>query len=952
MFKPLQAWLAAGLICLSASAQELQPLRTLAGISEYKLDNGLQLLLMPVPGSGRTFVTMTYKVGSRMEGPGEAGMAHLLEHVTFRGTLDAQGQSIDLGAELKKISPSSNGHTFFDLTNYTQDFAPEAATLARVLALEAERMQHARLAQEDFEKEKPIVLNEMGMRGEALARQLMEGLGQGAFRSHPYRLPVIGTTADIEQLKLATLRTFYEKFYRPDNAVLMVAGEFDVPQALAAVQASFGPLKAPAMPVPVIEATEPAQAEPRVVTMRTRQTSVAVAYHIPGLSDPRAAALMVWNQMMPAISSPLTEDPANQAAPIVFWQPTHDPYLLAAGLGLSRLKSNNAEARESLAAKALRWAETMEAARFDSQLDQRRMMIAIERARSEWGQSLRSPGAASSVISMAVGAGDWRLALRLLDDLQRLTPGEMARAVNDFVRARNRTLVLGVTDTAVSSIEVQEQPLSGFASWFSKPVQVEGGGKDAAAQQGLGEFKSAQAQKGASAGEAYETDPAVLDREVQRLKLPSGTLLALLKRQSANDRVTVLLQMRWGPAQRMATEAGWRALNLDLLSAGTDGERRLSADQIAFFKAKVQAEYRLQSGPQGLSIALTVPREQLQVALQLLGELLRAPDLPAQAFKDTKARTLARLTATRRGHDWAPELARQHFMKSQGLQWGDAGYFHSTAEMVEIWNKLDIDAVRAFWQRYWSANELHVSAVGPLPDTFPSMVETYLGTWKKPAAPPFERYVPVYKPEEGARFVSTRKAGGDGEGGDDSKASATVQFAQGFALNGLDEDAMAMTVGARILAGGQNSGSRLADRLRGQDALSYAVSYQLALPPFGDAARLTMNATAAPAQALRVETGLREEIDRLLKDGISQAELDNARREFLQSRRQGLSNDGVLSAILLSQFDRMESFAKLDERQLAALEALTVDKVNAALRRLLRPESWVVVITGAEPAAK
>ncbi len=165
MFKSVLAWLAAGLICVVASAAELQPVRTLAGISEYKLDNGLQLLLMPVPGSGRTFVTVTYKVGSRMEGPGEAGMAHLLEHVTFRGTRDAQGQGVDLGIEIHKLTSSANGHTTQDQTNYSENFVPDVSVLRRLLALEAQRMQHARLDAEDFEKEKPIVLNEMGSGG-------------------------------------------------------------------------------------------------------------------------------------------------------------------------------------------------------------------------------------------------------------------------------------------------------------------------------------------------------------------------------------------------------------------------------------------------------------------------------------------------------------------------------------------------------------------------------------------------------------------------------------------------------------------------------------------------------------------------------------------------------------------------------------------------------------------
>jgi len=410
VFKSVLAWLAAGLICVGAPAAELQPVRTLAGITEYKLDNGLQLLLMPVPGSGRTFVTVTYKVGSRMEGPGEAGMAHLLEHVTFRGTRDEQGQGVDLGIEIHKLAPSANGHTTQDLTNYSENFVPDVSVLRHLLALEAQRMQRARLDAEDFEKEKPIVLNEMGMRGEQLSEQMSEALHTGAFARHPYRSPVIGTIADIEHLQLATLRAFYEKFYRPDNAVLMIAGEFDEVQTLAAVQENFGVLPRPATPISTLTSVEPPQAEPRVVTLHTAQTSVAVGYHVPNMADPQAAALMVWSQLMALMTGPIAVGPSDHPVVTNFWQASHDPTLVGAAVTLRGRKTDDARAREALAKQAQEWAEGIEHFGLYNGSDERQLQIMIEEARSEWSQALRAPGPASERISTAIGAGDWRLA--------------------------------------------------------------------------------------------------------------------------------------------------------------------------------------------------------------------------------------------------------------------------------------------------------------------------------------------------------------------------------------------------------------------------------------------------------------------------------------------------------------------------------------------------------------
>ncbi|MBV8603309.1 MAG: insulinase family protein [Pelomonas sp.] len=935
----------AGLACLCTAAavaavDAAAPVRTLAGISEYRLDNGLQLLLMPVAGAGRTFVTVTYKVGSRMEGPQEAGMAHLLEHVTFRGARDAQGQLHDLGTEVRKLAPTANGQTTIDATSYTENFLPDAATLAEVLRLEAARVRGARLEQQDFDKEKPIVLNEMGMRGAGLVRQMIEALAAGAFRVHPYARPVIGTTEDIEHLSLDTLRGFYEKFYRPDNAVLMIAGEFDPAATLAAVQASFGAVARPDAPLPAPSFDEPQQTEPRVVELHTDQTAIAIGYHVPGFADPDAAALLVWSNLLPQVRNDVLTDAANRAGLWRDWRPTHDPFAVALGTSLPKTRSDTAAARAQLAGEAEDWAVQLERAEFGSADDERRMIVAIERARSDWGQALRAPGPASALVAQAVGAGDWRLVAKLADELERLKPDQVARVADRYAAARNRTIVLGVTDPAVTALRVEEHPLTGLAGWFRKPVPVQGHEDVDAA---VADLRAPAAV--ATGGAAFETDAAGLDRAVQRVDLASGIQIAAIVRHTPNDRVTLLLRLRWGVPP--GGNAAWRALAAELLGAGTHGGRPLTREQIDYLKARLQLELSLAPGPQGLTVGLTVPSANLQLALLLVRDLLRDPDLPAGAFRDLKARMLARLAADAHGADWAPELARAHRMQAFGLKPGDPGYAYGVREQLEQWQALDIDALRDFLQRCCAADALSVSAVGPLPGYFAPLIEADFGDWKrrKTALPPYARVALAFRPEDGARFVTPARAGASAE-----RATAQVRLAQGFALNDADADAMALRVGARILAGGMTSGSRLADRLRGHDALSYTVDYQLNLPPFGDAATLTLHATAAPADAQRVETAMREEIARLLQDGITEAELADARREGHLALRRALSDDTALAGALLAQFDRPEGFAATQAREAAALDALSVASVNAALRRALRPERWVVTLTDAAMA--
>lgn len=941
MLKYVVAFLLAFAVVAPARAAEPELVRQLADFSEYRLANGLQVILMPVPGSGRSFLTVTYKVGSRMEGPDEAGMAHLLEHVTFRSARAGDGPLVEIGAELKKLPISGlNGTTNQDRTNYFENFAADPVLLDQVLALEALRMRSARLDAQDFEKEKPIVLNEMGARGEAAVRQMLEALAAAAFKVHPYGRPTIGYVKDIEQLSLARLHTFYDKYYRPDNAVLMLAGEFDASSALQAIEKRFGALANPSIAVPEQTFSEPAQAGPRLVVLHTQQSAVGVAYRVPAMADRQAAAVAVMSAMLSGLRSNLQPGQGDVGNGVTIPLRLRDPALTSLLLPMPRANSADAKSREVLLDRARTWAEDLERASLDSTRDQNAIRFMTDKLRDDLRGALRNPGLASQLVSDAVGAGDWRLPLRLLDDLGHVSPRDVRDAFTAYVRPENRSLALGVTDKTVTDPQFSEEKVGGLRGLFSKPVKI---GEVADAGATIGTLDHAGQQIGATAGTAYELDPARLDAEVQRVKLPSGALLAMLKRQSVDDRIQLQMMLRWGDAPSLAAEQGWRLLVPELLEGGIGGDHPLNREQIQEAKSRMQLRYTLRPGLQSVVLSLSVPRQHLLPALALIRGLLRDPVLDEAGFKRIKALALSQLVASRRPPDWAPELARQHHMKALGLYANRAGYEPGVGELIEMLNKLDVAAVRSFWQRYWSFNDATISAVGPLPDNFMALIEGSFGDWKKPEAPPFERWIAPHKPEAGARFVSVARPGSE----DGTKATANIAFTQSFPLNADEPDALPLLLGARILAGGNTSGSRLTDRLRVNDAISYNVDYSLHVPDAGNAAMLRLNAIAAPANAAAAEAAIREEVARLLKDGVTAAEVEDAKRQFRTARGDLLRNDAALAALLLAQFDRREGFADLAAREEAGLARSNVDSINAALRRLLQPDQWVVVITGA-----
>src|SRR6202171_546394 len=271
---------------ISAFAQSLPPgvekKASVGGITEYSFPNGLRVLLFPDGSNPKVTVNMTYVVGSRHEGYGETGMAHLLEHMNF--ILTTNGREIK--KELTSHGAQWNGSTNYDRTNYFETVTASDDNLRWALGLEAERMMNMRMEKALLDTEMTVVRNEFE-RGENSAQNVLEErVVATAYLWHNYGKSVIGSRADIERVPIDRLAAFYRKYYQPDNAALVIVGQFDPSKALAMVADTLGVIPRPARRLDAPYTVEPAQDGERFVELR-RVASTPVlmaAWHGPALA--------------------------------------------------------------------------------------------------------------------------------------------------------------------------------------------------------------------------------------------------------------------------------------------------------------------------------------------------------------------------------------------------------------------------------------------------------------------------------------------------------------------------------------------------------------------------------------------------------------------------------------------------------------------------------------------
>ena len=896
--------LATAVLLTPARAQALpagvQQVTQVEGITEYRLPNGLQVLLVPDATKPSTTVNVTYRVGSRHENYGETGMAHLLEHLIFKGTPTQR----NVMAEFGRRGLRYNGSTSFDRTNYFASFSANDETLRWYLAWQADAMVNSLIARSDLDTEMTVVRNEMESGENNPVRATIEQTLATMYQWHNYGKSPIGARSDVENVDIGRLQAFYRLHYQPDNATLVVAGKFDAAQVLGWVAASFGPIPKPIRVLQPTYTVDPVQKGERTVTVRRKGGApfLLAAWHgvpaaHPDFPATDALAAMLGNAPSGRLHKRLVETKL-AASSFGFTWGVAEPGPLMLGLQLAPGQDVDAARRAMLATVDAITAEPFTAEE-------------LERVRTQWlndwEQGFADPERVGVALSEAIGNGDWRLYFLDRDRMRALTLADVQRVAQARLLPDNRTVGTYLPDDAP-----RRAPDPALVD--AAPM-VKGYKGDAAGAQ----------------AEAFDATPANLDARTQTATLASGLKLALLPKGTRGATVQARLVLRFGDVDSLRGQGAAISMLGGLIDKGGAGMTRA---QISDAFDKLRADVSFGAGGQGLSVGITTVRQHLPAVIALVGRLLREPAFPADALDERRSQTLAAIAAQRS----EPGAVASNALQRHGNPYprGDLRYASSFDETVQDLNAVNVDAVKAAHRRFLSAAAGEFSAVGDMDvPAVRAALDAAFGDWRAPATGALA-FVRAPQPLVTAAPLRQLLATPD-------KPNANLLLEQPLALNDTHPDYPAMLVANHLLGGDANA--RLWARIREKDGLSYDVRSYVLWNNFEPASQWRASAIFAPRNQPKVEAALKEEVARALKEGFSQKELDEGRNGLLNQRRLGRAQDPAVAGALVNNLYLQRQFA-LQQATDDKIAALTLDQVNAALRRHIDPARWVVMWAG------
>lgn len=869
------------------------------GICEYQLKNGLKVLLFPDASKPVTTVNIAYGVGSVQEGFGETGMAHLLEHMLFKGTPTVK----DIPEEMKKRSMSFNATTSFDRTNYFASFPADADRLKWALDLEAERMTKATFGRSQLDSEMTVVRNEMERGENSNGRILRERLFSTAFLWHPYRRSTIGARSDVENVGIDNLRAFYNKWYRPDNATLVVAGDFDAAKTLPLIDSVFGKIKNPAGAVPKNWTVEPTQDGEREVLLKRPgdERITFMGYHTPSAMHPDSAALGVLSIIMNDVPNgrlyKALVEPKIAAGASLGTMKLRDPALTIASVQVDKTA-------DLAKAEAILMEQVQDLSK--NPITQEELDLALQKlqvARERMTENVNSIGQS---LTESIALGDWRMLFYQVDESLKVKLADVNRVAAAYFKPSNRTIARYIpTDNPDRSIIAAALPASEVVKNYKGGAAI-------------------------AAGEVFELTPENVTKRTESFNLGPDLKVNLLPKKTRGNTVIVDANFRFASIDDIAKTSDAALVGSMLQLGSKQYDREAIKNKLIALKSSGSASGSMQ----GAGISLNSKRDTVNDAVLLLAEVLREPTVPVKDFGVVISQALTGMETQRKEPGFvAGQAMSKHFNVYPA---GHPLAYQTLDEQLAKIKSLTPEQLREYHKSFYGTNIGEISVVGDFdPASMKETLKKAFGNWNapKPWQPVPTKYTAI-APE--TVKINTP-----------DKANAIVIARQNLSLNSNDPDYFPMMIADDILGSGMDS--RMSARLRVKEGLTYGVGTNIvadsSVKGRDDNGYLTISGTMAPENAEKFVASMRDELARFVRDGVTDAEVKKAVSVALEQRRVRLSSDSGLASILNrnSQYsESMTDYAKRTE----LLSKVTAADVNRAIRKLIKPDQMSVYMAG------
>jgi len=758
---------------------------------------------------------------------------------------------------------------------------------------------------EDLSSEMTVVRNEMADGENSPFGILMERVQSTAYLWHNYGNSTIGARSDVEGVPIERLQGFYRKYYQPDNAVLVVAGNFDEALALDLIAEKFASIPRPDRSGNDIlwptYTAEPTQDGERAVTLR-RAGEVKLtmsSYHIPSGSHEDFAAIEI-------LSFVLGDSPSGRL------------YKALVESGVATQTGTGALQRTE-AGPFLIYAEVPASGDLEEAVRVTNETIAdvivnpvtgaeVERARTALlngiNRAFNSSAGIALQLSEWAALGDWRLFFLHRDRLEAVTADDVNRVAQAYLKPDNRTVGRFVPTERPDRAEIPATPdVDALVAGYI--------GREAVAQ-----------------GEAFDPSPANVDARTIAYTLPNGMQVALLPKRTRGEVVTVRMRLHFGDEASLMGRGTAGGMAGSMLMRGTELHTR---QELQDELDRLEASGGVGGGPTIATGQFQTVRGNVPELIRLMGEIARQPAFPEPEFEIIRDQRIADLEQASTDPQALSQLELSRIMEPWPV--GHPNYTETFEEAITALREVTIEDARTFYEDFWGPQNGNIVLVGDFDeDDARAAIDEAFGDWASPH--PFQRIAtPFVDPE--ARNVELETP---------DKANAILWARQNFELRDTDPDYAALLLAGEMLGGGILN-SRLARRIREQDGLSYAVQAVISGHPVDPAGQFLAVAIFAPENVDKVEAALMEELEKVLAGGFTQDELDAARQGWLEGRQLGRAQDGNLAGGISQNlyFDRTFRFdQELEDR----VRSLTLQEVNQAIRDRLDPAKLTIVKAG------
>ena len=891
-FRLVSGFFALFFLAVVLSAQTLPPgvtkVTSIEGVTEYSFPNGLHALLFPDNSKPKITVNVVYHVGSRNEGYGETGMAHLLEHMTFKSTTSGRVLFADLSEHAG--GGNFNGQTSYDQTMYFEIVNAGDDNLKWALGLEADRMVNMTMDGKDLVTEMPVVRNEMESGENNPENVLFERVLAAAYNFHNYGKTVIGNRTDVERVPIANLAVFYHKYYQPDNADVVISGQFDEAKALAFIADTLGKIPKPDRVLPKPYTMEPTQEGEREVILRRIGTTqqVLVVYHVPAGLHPDMAPLEVLSTILGEpqtgrLYKALVETKL-AVATSMDTEEMHDPGWIEADADLKPEQSID-EARKVLLKNIEDFASNPPT--------QEEVDRAKARIDKQFGLMMANSQTVALVLGSSIGNGDWRGFLLGRQEIAKVTPADVLRVAKAYLKSSNRTLGEFIPTATPDRAEIPPTPTP--AERFK-------------------DFKGGAAEQ---EGEVFDPTPANIEARVQRVTLPNGIKLVLFPKKTHGAMVSALVNVRFGDEKSLFGKSTDGDLAGSLLMRGTKTRNK---QQIQDETDRLKAQINVNGTVNGVTANVRAPAANLPDALRLVRDLLRESTFPEAEFEQVRLQHIEGAESGKTDPQTLTSLELRSHLNERYPK-GDVRHVDTLDESIEELKAAKLEDVRQFYQQFYGPGEGEIVVSGQFDIAeIKKLTSELFGDWKSPAK--YERIKRNYAPVEAInKKIETP-----------DKQNSLFLGGAPIKINDASPDAAALTIAGMVFGGTPES--RLFARIRIKDGLSYGAGGQFSLPTVDDGGALTVYAISAPQNTPKVEVDFNEELQKALKDGFTDDEVAKAKKMWIDQQTVSRTEEGSIAGILQNR-ERWGRTMDWDAKREADVAAVTTAQVNAAFKKYM-----------------